>query len=41
MYEFIKIQFGRGKLTVDQVHAFVPKYITEEQYMEIVGDADA
>lgn len=41
MYEFIRTQYRLGKLTDAQVHAFVPKYITEEQYLEVVGGSNA
>lgn len=37
MYEFIRIQYVLGKITADQVMAFSPKYITEEQAKEITG----
>ena len=36
MYEFIKIQYKLGNLTIDQVRAFAPKWITSEQAEEIV-----
>lgn len=36
-FNFIRAQYQLGKLTDAQVHAFVPKYITEEQYLEITG----
>lgn len=38
MYEFIRIQYRMGKLTADQVRAFVPKWITAEQAEEITGE---
>lgn len=39
MYEFIRLQYVMGKITADQVMAFVPKYITAEQAAEIIGVA--
>lgn len=40
MYDFIKIQFELGNLTDEQVRAFVPRWLTEEQAKEIVGEED-
>lgn len=37
MYDFIKIQYELGRLTADQVRAFVPRWITEEQANEIIA----
>lgn len=39
MYNFLSIQYRLGKLTDEQLAAFVPKYITAEQYKEITGRA--
>lgn len=36
MYQFILLQYRMGKITKEQVFGFSPKYITEEQAMEIV-----
>lgn len=36
MFEFIRIQYVMGNLTEEQVRAFVPLYLTEEQADEIV-----
>ena len=36
MFEFIRIQYVLGNLTEEQVRAFVPLYITDEQADEIV-----
>lgn len=36
MYEFIRLQYIMGKLTVDQVLAYAPKWITAEEAQEIV-----
>lgn len=36
MFEFIRIQYVMGNLTEEQVRAFVPLYITDEQADEIV-----
>lgn len=38
MYEFIRIQYRMGKLTADQVRAFVPKWITAKQADKITGE---
>lgn len=35
MFEFIRIQYVMGNLTEEQVRAFVPLYITDEQADEI------
>lgn len=35
MFEFIRIQYVLGNLTEEQVRAFVPVYITDEQADEI------
>lgn len=37
MYDFIKIQYELGKLTKEQVRAFVPRWITKTQADEIIG----
>ena len=37
MFEFIRIQYVLGKITAEQVQAFIPRWITEEQAEEIVG----
>ena len=37
MYKFLKIQYNLGKITAEQLHTYVPKWITEAQYQEIVG----
>ena len=37
MFEFIRIQYVLGNLTEEQVRAFVPLYLTEDQADEIVG----
>ena len=37
MFEFIRIQYVLGNLTAEQVQAFVPRWITEEQAKDIVG----
>lgn len=37
MFAFIKLQYKMGKLTAEQVQAFVGKWITEEQAKEILG----
>ena len=37
MYSFIKIQYKLGKLTAEQVLGYAPRWITEEQALEIIG----
>nr|DAD96985.1 MAG TPA: hypothetical protein [Myoviridae sp. ctr0w28] len=37
MFEFIRIQYVLGNLTAEQVQAFVPRWITEQQAKDIVG----
>ena len=37
MFEFIRIQYVLENLTAEQVQAFVPRWITEQQAKEIVG----
>lgn len=37
MFEFIRIQYVLGNLTAEQVQAFMPRWITEQQAKEIVG----
>jgi len=36
MFDFIRIQFTFGKLTADEVLAFAPKFITEEEAQRII-----
>ena len=36
MFEFIRIQYIMGKITREQVLAFVPAYITSEEADEIL-----
>ena len=41
MFEFIKIQYRLGRLTAEQVRAYVPKWITAAEAEEILaGEAD-
>ena len=37
MFEKIKTWYEKGLWTKEQVHDAVPKLITEEEYIEIVG----
>lgn len=37
MFDFIRLQFRMGKLTADQVQAFAPRWITEDQATEITA----
>ena len=39
MFKFLKLQYERGKITAEQLHSYVPRWITEEQYQEVVGEA--
>lgn len=39
MYEFIRIQYKMGRITEDQVRAFAPRYITNEQAEEMIANA--
>lgn len=36
MFEFIRLQYIMGKITAEQVAAFVPKYITNEEAYAIL-----
>lgn len=36
-YTRIKSFYDKGYYTKEQIQAFVPKYISEEEYLEIVG----
>jgi hypothetical protein len=38
MYNFIRYRYLLGRITADEVRAFVPRYITAEQYTAITGD---
>lgn len=38
MLKFIQIQYLLGKLTAVQVHAFVPRYLTETQCAEVLKE---
>lgn len=38
MHKFIAIQYELGKLSADQVFEFAPRWITEEQAKEIIGE---
>ena len=38
MFEFIRIQYVLGKITTEQVRAFVPRWITAKQAQQIVGE---
>lgn len=37
MFDFIRLQFQMGKLTADQVRAFAPRWITEDQAAEVIA----
>ena len=36
MFEFIRIQYELGRLTAEQVKAYVPRWITEDEATEII-----
>ena len=40
MFEFIKVQLALGCLTLEQVKAFVGKFITEEEYETLKQDME-
>ena len=40
MFEFIRLQYIMGKITAEQVHGFVPKYITQEEADTIVNEGN-
>lgn len=37
MYEFIRIQYAMGRITAEQVLAFVPRYITAGEAEDIIN----
>ena len=37
MFAFIALQYRMGRLTAQQVWAFVPKWLTQEQAEELTG----
>lgn len=37
MYEFIRLQYIMGKITEEQVRAFVPTFITMDQAEKIIS----
>ena len=39
MYEFIRLQYRMGRITAGQVIAYAPRWITDEQASEIIGEA--
>jgi len=41
MFEFLRIQYRMGKLTAEQLRAYAPRWVTEAQCSEIVGDVNA
>jgi len=38
VFKFIKLQFERAVITAEQVKAFTPRFITEEQAASIIGE---
>lgn len=41
MFNFLKLRYQMRKITAEQLKAYVPKWITAEQYAEITGEAFA
>ena len=39
MFNFLKLRYQMGKITAEQLRAYIPKWITAEQYAEITGEA--
>lgn len=37
-YEFLKLQYQTGRLTKEQLLAYVPTFISQQQVQEITGD---
>lgn len=37
-YEFLKLQYQTGKLTKEQLLAYAPRFISQQQAHEITGD---
>ena len=40
MFEFLKLQYQMGKIDADKLKSYVPRWISEDEYNQIVGDAD-
>ena len=38
MLQFIKIQYKLGRISVDKVRSYVPRWLTAEQAAEIIGE---
>ena len=36
-YEFLKIQYGMGKITREELDGYVPRFLSAEQVKEITG----
>lgn len=40
MYKFLLYQFEMGHITAKKLRTYVPRWITEDQYNEIVGGGE-
>ena len=40
MFEFLKLQYQMGKIDADKLQSYVPRWITQDEYNQIVGVAD-
>lgn len=38
MYEFLKLQYQMGKIDAEMLQSYVPHWITQDEYNQIVGD---
>ena len=38
MFDFLKIQYELGKITKEQLYSYIPMWISEFEYKEIIND---
>lgn len=38
MFDFLKIQYELGNITKEQLRSYVPMWISENEYKEIIND---
>lgn len=38
MFDFFKIQYTMGNITKEQLYSYVPLWISEPEYKQIVGE---
>lgn len=38
MFDFLKIQYELGNITKEQLRSYVPMWISESEYKQIVGE---